>query len=317
MNSKENTVLILGGNGRFGQHCTAAFAKKGWQVFAQTRSGKGLDADLAHFERVTHCPVDLENKDALTEIALQCGVIVNGLNPPYGTWQTGAPKITDATIDLAKTSGATVILPGNVYNFGAAMPELLDEKTPHRPSNPWGKIRCAAEQAYRDAGVQTIVLRIGDFLQGKPSGNWFDTHMVSKLDKGVFIYPGDSSIPHAHGYLPDAARTVVELATMREMLGIFEDIPFEGHTLTGEDMRREIEKVMARPIKLKGIPWPILRIMSLFDKDMKGVLAMRYLWNTPHRLDDTKLKRLLPGYTPTPACEMFEEMLAHQYPKTG
>ena len=82
-------------------------------------------------------------------------------------------------------------------------------------------------------------------------------------------------------------------------------------------MRRGIEKVMGRPIKLKGIPWPILRIMSLFDKDMKGVLAMRYLWNTPHRLDDTKLKRLLPGYTPTPACEMFEEMLAHQYPKTG
>ena len=51
-------------------------------------------------------------------------VIVNALNPPYPRWTRDLPRLTGSVIAAARESGATVMIPGNVYNYGAAMPRL-------------------------------------------------------------------------------------------------------------------------------------------------------------------------------------------------
>lgn len=88
------------------------------------------------------------------------------------------PLITDTVIAAARASGAIVMIPGNVYNYGRCMPPVLTEDTPWRAETRKGKIRIRIDNGYRDSDERTIVLRSGDLLEAAKTGNWFDSHIA-------------------------------------------------------------------------------------------------------------------------------------------
>jgi nucleoside-diphosphate-sugar epimerase len=285
----KDTVLILGANGRMGRNAAIAFENDGWEV--------------RRFDRAT---------DSLWDAAWGASVIVNAWNPPYPDWAAEVPQLTQQVIEVAKTSGATVILPANVYVFGETAPALFGPHTPHLATNGLGRIRIEMEQAYRDAGVKTILLRAGDFIDTEASGNWFDMIMAKTLPKGVLTYPGNPDTPHAFAFLPDVADAMVQLANMRETLSAFEDIPFPGYTLTGTDMARHIRDALDRPIKVKEMGWLPLQIARPFWPMARYLIEMRYLWNKRHSLDPSRFDTLLPHFRATPEPEAFALALGFQ-----
>jgi len=89
----------------------------------------------------------------MAQAAQGCDVIVNGLNPPvYRNWNTEIPRITRDVIAAARASGATVILPGNVYVF-APGPEVWRETTTHSPETRKGRIRAELGAVFRAAAA--------------------------------------------------------------------------------------------------------------------------------------------------------------------
>lgn len=286
------TALILGPTGKFGRNAAAAFSAAGWE----TRL----------FNRKT---------DDLTRAATGVDVIVMGWHPPtYDTWERDMPLMHQPVIDAAKASGAAVVVPTNVYVFGPDAPFGWSEDTPHRATNPLGRLRIEVEEMYRTAGVQTILLRCGDFIDTQASGNWFDRFITTRAQKGSIAYPGRTDIPHAWAYLPDAARAAVMLAERRETLATFEDVPFEGYTLTGSELAEAIGDMLHRPVLARPFPWWQLKMLRPFMPVLNGVFEMRYLWDLPQSLDGTKLGRLCPEFTPTPIEEALRHALAHQMP---
>ncbi|MCP4821749.1 MAG: epimerase [Shimia sp.] len=271
------TVLILGANGRFGRNAAIAFENAGWTV--------------RRFDR---------SKDTLRQAVHGVQVIVNAWNPQYYDWATDVPRATEDVIAAAKTVDATVIVPGNVYVYGAGNGGTWDVTTPHLAENPLGKIRRDMEAAYRDSGVQTIILRAGDFIDTEASGNWFDMIMAPKLAKGVFTYPGVSNIDRAWAFLPDLCRAAVMLAEKREALNRFEDVPYAGYTLTGDQMAARLSAVTGRKVRLKKMNWLPIRIVRPFWKLAPHLLEMRYLWDLPHRLSPSRFDALLPDFRHTP-----------------
>lgn len=276
------TVLILGANGRFGRHASAAFKSRNWVVRT--------------FDRT---------KDNLHTTATGVDVIVNAWNPAYPDWATQVPKLTEQVIAAAKASGATVIIPGNVYNYGVDAPALYSADTPHRAENPLGRIRIDMEAAYRASGVRTIILRSGDYIDTQASGNWFDLMMITKLAKGRFIYPGKPNIAHALAWLPDVTKAAVELAEMRADLPAFADIPFPGFTATGNELCTAVATSLGRPIALKKMNWLPLQIARPFWPLARHLLEMRYLWNKPHQIDGEKFTALLPDFKMTPLATVM------------
>lgn len=270
------SVLILGASGRFGRHASTAFKSQGW--------------DVRKFDRAS---------GNLGDAAAGVDVIVNAWNPGYPDWAADVPKMTAQVISAAKSSGATVIIPGNVYNFGITAPPVYDAETAHAATNPLGRIRIEMEAAYRASGVQTIVLRSGDYIDTEASGNWFDMMMIPKLAKGRFVYPGTPDIAHAWAWLPDLTRAAVELAEMREDLPVFADIPFEGFTLTGNELSQAIASCLGKPIVLKKMNWLPIQIARPFWPLARHLLEMRYQWNKPHQIDGAKFRELLPDFEMT------------------
>lgn len=271
------TVLILGGNGRFGSNAAQAFDADGWIV--------------RQFDRKT---------DDLETAARGVDVIVNAWNPVYTDWARDIPVLTKRVIAAAKASGATVIVPGNVYVFGHDAPARFTEDTPHLAANHLGRIRTDMEAAYRASGVQTIILRAGDFIDTRASGNWFDMILTKKLGAGLFTYPGRADIPHAWAYLPDVTCAAVALANMRDRLERFEDVPFPGYTLSGQAMAAALERVTGAPVRLKRMNYLPLWLAAPFWGMGRRLLEMRYLWSKPHHLDGSKLAQLLPEFRATP-----------------
>jgi len=270
------SVLILGASGKIGAHSAAAFRDAGWQVRLYDRKAGNM-----------------------TAAAEGADVIVNGLNPPaYHDWAKLIPEITAHVIAAAKASGATVFIPGNVYNFGAT-PGVWSENTPQAATTCKGRIRIEMEQAYRASGVRAVILRAGNFIDPDRNGDVMSLIYLRAIAKGKITAAGKTDVMQAYCFVPDWARAVVALAEMRDQLQTFEDIPFAGHSFTVQDLQRELQHTLKRKLKVVRFPWLVMTLAAPFWELARELNEMRYLWNTSHQLDGTKLARLLPGFAPT------------------
>lgn len=276
------TVLILGASGKIGRYSQAAFARAGWHVKTWNRHGEDL-----------------------REAARGVDVIVNGLNPPaYHDWARLVPAYTAQVIDAAKASGATVILPGNVYNFGAQGGEW-SASTPHEPNTRKGRIREEMERAYQASGVRTIVLRAGNFIDPAQTDDVMSLVIMRSIKSGRITLPGDSTAVQAYCFLPDWAEAAVGLAEKRAELSAFEDVPFPGHAFTAEELRAFLSQELGRPLTFARFPWWALTALSPFWELARELGEMRYLWSTSHTLSGEKLARLLPELRATPLADVM------------
>jgi len=290
----QKTVLILGANGRFGRNATCSFSWAGWDVRSYDRS-----------------------KDTLPDAAWGADLIVNAWNPSYPDWARDVPALTAQIIDTARDTGATVLIPGNIYNYGAGMPELLSEETPHRADNPLGRIRIQMEQAYKDAGVKTIILRAGDFIDTAASGNWFDKIITANAHKGRISYPGNPDIPHAWAFLPDVTDMAAALASRIDSLDTFTEINVPGLTLTGHQLATAISHVSGKQQVLKQMSWLPIQLARPFWSLAAPLLEMRYLWETPHSIRSTEFDRLVPNFQPTSLEDALRASLPEQINPDG
>lgn len=284
------SVIVLGAKGRFGRAASHAFTEAGWRV---TRAGRDL-------HETGSVDLDATDTEALVRACAGHDVIVNAVNPPYDHWARTIPKVTDAVTTAARTTGATVMIPGNIYNYGRDLPPVLHEDTPWVANTRKGGIRMRMEGAYRDSGVPTIVLRSGDFLDTQPSGNWFESYIAPKASQGKLTYPGPRDRVHAWAYLPDMARAMVGLAEKREQFRAFEEFSFDGYALTGDELIAHVARILGQPMRVSRLPWVGVWAMGLWSPLMREVFEMRYLWRKPHAIDGSKLYEVLPAFQATP-----------------
>lgn len=271
----QQKVLILGGSGKVGRHCADAFWNAGWTV--------------RHYKRGTDIVAAAEGVD----------VILNGLNPPnYHNWSQIIPQITADVMAAAKASGATVIIPGNIYNYGD-QPGLLDEDTPQVPNTRKGKIRVAMEQEYKSSGVRTIVLRAGNFIDPHGDDDLMKLAVLRDIRKGKLTTLGDPDAMQAYAYMPDWARAALELAEKRYELPTFSDIPFPGHNFTMTQMRRVLADYTGRDIRVARFPWWMMKLLSPFWELAREMREMQYLYNMSHQISDLAFRRIVPDFVPT------------------
>lgn len=284
-----DTALILGASGRFGRHASDALAGAGWEI--------------RRFDRA---------RDDLAASARGAELIVFAANPPYPDWAREMPALTEAVISAAREAGATILFPGNVYVFGRDAPATLGADTPRRATNPLGRIRIDVERRLKESGVPVILIRAGDFIDTRPSGNWFDRVLTAKLDKGRLSYPGRTDVPHAWAYLPDLARAAAMLADRRDTLARVEEVPFPGYTLTGAELAAALGRVTGQKVRPARMAWWPLQLARPFWRMAAPLLEMRYLWDMPHALDGARLAALLPEFAATPLDEALSAAVGHQ-----
>ena len=304
-------VAILGANGRVSHEVAEAFLAAGHSVIAVTRTGKTRGLSGAE-GRAANAMI----QDELIAATVGADLIFNGLNPPYDQWTNTVLPMARNVMAAAKAHGIPHLFIGNVYNFGHAIPVGADEHTLQRAETRKGKIRIEMEKLFeteaRENGVKTIILRAGDFYGTAGKGSWFDLFLVKDLAKGRFIWPGKRDIPHAFAYLPDLARAFVALAERMSDLPVFDTFSFEGHTLSGQAFKDNVEQAVGRPLTFGKVPWFFFTLAGPFYRMAAEVNEMRYLWDVPHSLSGRKLEALIGTLDWTSPAEAIRQSLVDQ-----
>jgi len=303
-----SSVIILGANGSFGRASVNAFGKAGWRISALYRNTPNQPLP-ANCKAIIG---DINNPDSLHSLPEQCDVIINAINPPYQHWSRDVPRITKNVIAVAKSRGATVMVPGNIYHYGTTMPEVLTETTPILPDTPLGQVRADLESAYQSAsteGLQTIILRAGDFLDTRQSGNWFDSHILKRLNKGRLMYPGPLDRKHAWAYLPDMASVMVRLAEKRNTIGSFTTLGFPGYALTGQELAEQVSRNISGDLAIDTMPWRLIGLLGAVVPSLQAISSMQYLWSTSHVIDGQPLGAVIPEFKATTIDKAFSTLI--------
>src|SRR5207244_2579694 len=114
--------------------------------------------------------------NAVAQAARDADVVLHALNPVYTQWPSRALPLAYSAIAAAESAGATLLFPGNLYNYGKGLPSRIDETTPMLPSARKGRLRLAIEDRMQEAaerGLRVVIMRAGDFF-GDGRGSWLD-----------------------------------------------------------------------------------------------------------------------------------------------
>ncbi len=299
----QRLVLVLGATGGIGGEMARQMCERGWRVRALHRSPSKL---VSRDDRFEWQQGDSMNAADVARAAEGASVIVHAVNPPgYRNWAQVVLPMIDNTIAAARASGARIVLPGTVYNYGPDALPALSEHSPQRPVTRKGKIRVELERRLQAAApdVRTLVVRAGDFFGPTAANTWFAAGLV-KPGKPVqsVMYPGKRGIGHQWAYLPDVARTMIELLEREDRLADFDTYHFDGHwDADGTQMIDAIRDAAdARPVKVRPFPWWLMRLIAPFATLPREMIEMRYLWQQPVRLDNSKIVKMLDREPHTP-----------------
>ena len=212
-------------------------------------------------------------------------------------------------MDVAQRLGATFMLPGNVYNYGASMPALLQRGHAAAAEHRQGPHPLRAGRRDRDRAPPTACAAwssapaTSSAAAAGPGSTW---SIVKSLRQGKLVYPGPTDVPHAWAYLPDLARAFDGGGRARRPAGLHK-LHFAGHTLTGAQLLTAVQRA-AGPLGLapaKGwrqgsMPWPLMRAGTLLVPMWREVVDMAYLWRVPHALDGSALAAAVGELPSTP-----------------
>lgn len=312
----KGTVLVLGATGGIGGELARQMRDAGWDVRAMKRGLKGAAEGDASDGRgrggavrdgITWVSGDALNRADVMAAAQGVSVVVHAVNPPgYRNWGKVVLPMMDNTIAAAASVGATVVLPGTIYNFGPDAFPVLTESSPQHPVTRKGAIRVAMEQrlrAYAESGGRVLIVRAGDFFGPRAGNNWFAQGLV-KAGRPVktICEPGDRGVGHEWSYLPDVARTVVELLDKSDSLERFAVFHMAGHwdpdgTRFSDAIRRVVTRRTGSQPRVAAFPWWLMTLASPFVTTLREMREMRYLWRNSLRMDNTRLQAVL-GHEP-------------------
>jgi nucleoside-diphosphate-sugar epimerase len=316
--SSKRTALVLGATGGIGGETAIALRSRGWHVRCLHRQPERAARGASHLAGVEWIAGDSMRPEDVVAAARGADAIVHGVNPPgYRNWNRLVLPMLESTIAAARGSGARIVLPGTVYNFGPDAFPVLGESSPQRPQTRKGRIRVEMERrleaAARD-GVRTLIVRAGDFFGPRNTGNsWFAECLVRPARPvRAIVYPGRPDVGHAWAYVPDVAATVVLLLDREAGLGRFDVFHHGGHWLEpGIDMAHAIERVVGAPTpRLRRLPWALVWAASPFVATFHEMLELRYLWQRPVRLDNARLVAFLGSEPHTPLDAAVRATLA-------
>ena len=142
--SDSSTVLVLGASGGIGGEMTRLLLARGWRIRAMKR---GLGVARREQGGIEWVEGDALQAADVMAAAQGCSVIVHAVNPPgYRRWAEWVLPMIDNTIAAAQAQGATVVLPGTVYNYGPDAFPVVAETSPQNAHTAKGRIRVELER---------------------------------------------------------------------------------------------------------------------------------------------------------------------------
>jgi nucleoside-diphosphate-sugar epimerase len=301
---------IFGARGSVGKALAVELAKRGSSFQVAGRSQESLRRHFRSYEPlVEHCEADLRDPQAAARAAAGVDTIFYTVGAPYTRFRLH-PKLTRIALEAATAARVSrFVHVSTVYPYGIPQTDLVNESHPRNPLTFKGKMRKEQEDlvfaADLRAGMRTTILRPPDFYGPDAELSYARAIFVAAVKGGTANVIGPVDTPHEFIFVPDVAETLVALSDKEEAYGQAWNVAGPG-LMTTRKFADLVFAAVHQKTRIRAAGKFMLRVLGLFSPLMREVVEMHYLWTTPVKLDDTRLRKLLPNLKKTPYAEGIE-----------
>jgi nucleoside-diphosphate-sugar epimerase len=283
---------VIVGSGPVGTSTASLLADLGHRVCVITRSGSGP----------TH------NAAALTTATAGAAAIYNCVNPPYHRWPTDWPPLANAMLAAAESSGAVLVIMGNLYGYGPTT-RPMKESDVLASTGVKGGVRTKmwrdALAAHESGRIRATEVRASDFIGPEVLNSHLGERVIPKLLKGKGVQVlGNPDMVHSFTFMPDVARALVTAATDERAWGKAWHVP-TNPAITSREMITRMSKIAGvAPVKVSPIPNGLLKVGGLFSPLFREFPEMLYQYDRPFIVDSSLFTSTF-GQSPTPQNDVL------------
>jgi len=298
---------LFGATGAVGKALAAKLAERGQPFRVVGRSEERLRKDFRLYEPlVEYCAADLSDSAAAARAAAGVDTIFYTVGVPYPQFEQH-PKLTRIALKAAAAAEVRhYVHLSTVYPYGVPLQEFVSESHPRDPQTFKGRMRKEQEDlvlaADNPKGMRTTILRPPDFYGPDSELSYVRAIFDAALNGGTANVIGPIDTPHEFIFVPDLAETLIALSEKEEAYGQAWNVAGPGLITTRQFAEQVFAAIHQKP-RLRVAGKFMLRVLGLFNPFLREVVEMHYLWTTPVKLDDTRLRQLLPNLPKTPYAE--------------
>ena len=301
------TYGLFGATGSVGKALAAKLAERGQPFRVVGRSEERLRRDFRAYEPlVEYCAADLSDRVAAARAAAGVDTIFYTVGVPYPQFEQH-PKLTRVALEAAAAAGVRHFVHlSTVYPYGVPQQEFVSESHPRNPKAFKGRMRKEQEDlvlaANNPKGMRTTILIAPDFYGPDSELSYVRAIFDAALNGGTANVIGPIDTPHEFIFVPDVAETLIALSEKEEAYGKAWNVAGPGLITTRQFAEQVFGAVHQKP-RLRVAGKVMLRVLGVFNPFLREVVEMHYLWTTPVKLDDTRLRQLLPNLHKTSYTE--------------
>ncbi|MGW6688377.1 NAD-dependent epimerase/dehydratase family protein [Streptomyces sp. NPDC054961] len=280
------SLFVVVGFGPAGAATARLLAEQGHAVRVVTRSGRSPEPGIEHVAW------DATDGRRLAEASRGAAAILHCAAPPYHRWAAEWPALISSACAAAEATGAVLVMLGNLYGYGPVSGPLT-EKQPLSATGPKGRVRAAGWEQVRSlheqGRIKAVEVRASDFFgPGVTEGGHLAARVVPRVLRGKPVSTlGDPDAPHSWTYLPDVARTLVEVATEERAWGRPWHVPTEPALSVRDMVGRLATESGSGPVAVRRLSPAVLAVASLFSPLIRELKEIRYQFDRPFLLDST------------------------------
>lgn len=301
-------ALVIGATGSMGFAIVNELSKRGIEVNAFARGEERLRRLFGKNPNVNLMAGDVFKIDRLIEAAKGADVIFHAMNVPYGEWEEKQPQLVGHILSAAERSGAKLVAVDNIYAYGKGDGTKVNERSLKAPHTKKGKIRLQLETMIKSAKTDALIAHFPDFYGPMAENTQLHYTLSAVLANKSAMFVGDQRTKREYIYTPDGAKALVELSLRESAYNQNWNIPGCG-VISGEEFVQILRELTGYQKRVGTVTKTMLRMMGLFNKQMREMVEMMYLTEEPVILSGEKLEKELGAIPMTPYREGIRQTL--------
>ena len=218
-----------------------------------------------------------------------------GLTYNVDIWRQAWPRIMQNVLDACTRHNTRLVFFDNVYMYGKVDGPMTEE-TPFRPVSRKGEVRAQIATMLLDevraGNLTALIARAPDFYgpnirTGVPNVLVFDK--FARRQRAMWLV--NDSARHSFTFTPDAARSLVQLATSETAWNQTWHVPTERNPMTGREFIEAAAEAMGAPAKYFVLSRPMMKIAGWFQSDLANLYEMLYQYESDYVFDSAKFSR--------------------------
>jgi nucleoside-diphosphate-sugar epimerase len=290
-----NKAAIFGATGPTGKSLVGELLARGIAVRVISRNARNLDQAFAHLA-VERFPADAVDGDSTARALEGCDLAVDCIGLPAAQMRDH-PRTASHIAAAAQTAAARLVHVSSYWAYLPAPGEVLTEEAPRQGGPLPVRMRREAEDIMQAAGA--AVAHLPDFYGPEVHGSSLQNPLRDAAAGKSMNWIGSASTPREYAFVPDAMKAVARLALSEAAYGRRWIVPGPG-PITAEQVAAIASRHLGRRVAVRGAGPLLLRLVSLFSRDLRDFLPMVPFYMKPIRYDGSRLRELLGELPATP-----------------